>query len=105
MGIIGTESQFRKKIVRKLKLYPLILIFCQIPCTTYRIYTMFNEISEVPLVLIVSSGVGICINGFFNALIYGFTGAVKKEIRKKVIGNSTSSNSVMTDVLREDLTI
>lgn len=110
-----------KSLNKKLTYYPIILIFCFLP---YTIKAML-ELNEVWIVveyeveLTVIAGVFRSLNGFLNALVYGFTKKVRgllrewrirklgcKEIKQKdFMYNETIQGSQCTlfsDVSRED---
>lgn len=71
-----TEEEFtRRQLVRKLFFYPLVLIICQTPVTITRIHDYVETNPKFELVLI--SGIGICINGLLNAIVYGCNKSVK----------------------------
>jgi len=67
-------------VLKKLMLYPLILILCQTPVTIYRVLAFFITNKEITLLAIIS-GILAIMNGFFNAIIYGFTPGVRSAIK------------------------
>ena len=72
----------KKGFVRKLKLYPLILILCYLPFTVKQALEMTSvRRVEYMYVLTLISGVMRCLHGICNAVVYGFTGKIRKRIR------------------------
>ena len=71
----------KKGFVRKLKLYPLILILCYLPFTVKQILEM-TSVSRVEYLYVFTlvSGVMRCLHGICNAVVYGFTEKVRKRI-------------------------
>ena len=67
------------KLVRRLRLYPGILIVCYTFPTINRIYQIITEGKTwAPLVLV--SGFTMCITGFLNAIVYGLTDTVRERL-------------------------
>ncbi|CAG9324120.1 GCR1_3 [Blepharisma stoltei] len=91
----SNEVKMKRKLALKLKMYPIVLFLCQIPPAIYRIWEIAIENSSdksVPFVLILISGIGLSINGFLNSIVYGFTGSVRNELRKKIFGKKKPSH-------------
>jgi hypothetical protein len=67
------------KLVRRLKLYPGILIVCYTLPTVNRIYQIIAYgYTWEPLVIV--SGGTMCITGFLNAIVYGLTDTVRERL-------------------------
>jgi len=67
------------KLVRRLRLYPGILIVCYTLPTVNRIYEMFTH--GYPLIpLAVLSGGTMCMCGFLNSIVYGLTDTVRERL-------------------------
>lgn len=67
------------KLVRRLRLYPGILIVCYTLPTVNRIYQSITYGSSwTPLVIL--SGGTMCITGFLNAIVYGLTDTVRERL-------------------------
>jgi len=105
------EALLRKKLVRKLKLYPLVLLICQTPISIYRVFSSIQhwtgELYEDPtLVIIILGGVSLCSHGFLNSLVYGFTGAVRKKIKQFICRKkrTPTEDSMMYEILKDDST-
>ena len=81
LHLISEEPGLSSRILKKLMMYPLILIVCFLPLTAARIYEFFNP-DDPYMWLTIVSGVFFSINGFLNAILYGFTDMVRKEIFK-----------------------
>ena len=75
-----------KKFLSRLRLYPFILILCFGPSFAHRIYYIVGGSDNSNLDLI--SGSLNALYGFFNTLVYGFTGKVRKSI-KSVFSNKS----------------
>lgn len=74
-------DQSAARLVSRLKLYPMILIGCYFLPTINRIYQIAaHGCSWTPLV--VASGGTMCLCGFFNAIVYGFTDSVKEKLMR-----------------------
>mmetsp|Transcript_24361 Transcript_24361/g.61628 ORF Transcript_24361/g.61628 Transcript_24361/m.61628 type:complete len:486 (-) Transcript_24361:84-1541(-) len=73
----------QKKAVKKLVLFPPILLFCFIPPTAFRLYTLFYP-SSPPLQWFSAVAIGCAsCQGVLNALAYGMNENVRKEIRAR----------------------
>ena len=68
-----------QKILTKMKIYPVILIFLQLPLIVIR----FISFSVTPHYSgMAVAGAALSLNGFANAIAYGFTQEVKKVLAK-----------------------
>lgn len=65
-----------KSIIRKLRMYPILLIVSFTPVTILRIFETINQSHSENLVII--SGIFTCLNGFLNAMVYGCTRQVRE---------------------------
>ena len=77
-NIMGDHTQ-HKMLMRRLSLYPLILVITYIPISFKRITEIFDP-SDVPFWLTCLAAIGISLTGFCNAIVYGLTGPVKNAL-------------------------
>ena len=77
--ILEYRSQNRI-LMRRLSMYPIILVIMYIPISIVRISEIFNG-QPMPFWLICVAAAGISLTGFANAIVYGFTGPVKNALR------------------------
>lgn len=76
------EDSVKLKLNRKLKFYPLVLIFCYLPYSvkagleTFGVFAAEVELSSL-------AAVCRCLHGFLNFTLYGLTNPVKKIFRKR----------------------
>ncbi|KRX05248.1 hypothetical protein PPERSA_00549 [Pseudocohnilembus persalinus] len=77
--VVDQESD-QLQFVKNLMYYPFILVICWIFGTFNRIYVFFDDEIEIVSALHLFFG-GLM--GFFNALVYGFSGQAKKIIKDK----------------------
>lgn len=87
--------EIRDNLIRRLKFYPLVLVFCYTPVTVKRVYD-FIDPEEANLALALASASTMCLNGFLNALVYGLTDSVKEAIQQCFVPRSRS-NSLLSD--------
>jgi Slime mold cyclic AMP receptor len=74
----GVDCEITKKLLSRLKMYPIVLIICFTPGLFRRIYYIFYE-DTCYLNLFVGS---LCaLYGFFNAIAYGMTRKVRSSLR------------------------
>lgn len=74
-----------ESMIRKLKMYPIILIVSFLPATFLRILQCFSEGSYEEIVIFAS--IFICLHGFFNSIVYGCT----KNVRSTLAGKKSKS--------------
>ena len=68
-----------EKMILKLRLYPLILFFSQLPVVIIR----FMSFSITPgWYMVLIAGIGIGLNGFLNSIVYGLTQEIQNELEK-----------------------
>ncbi|CAG9320174.1 unnamed protein product [Blepharisma stoltei] len=84
MDDVSSDNRTRHLILNRLRLYPFILVFCQVPVTIHRIYAFFDYNELAMFILAICAGFFLLINGFLNAFVYGFTDSVKQSIRKRL---------------------
>ena len=75
-----SRKEVSEKMILKLRLYPLILFFSQLPVIVIRFMSFFRTEPEWYIVLI--AGTGTSLNGFLNSIVYGLTQEIKHEIFK-----------------------
>lgn len=68
--ILTFERELRAIYIRKLRLFPLALLFAFVPECFYRLYTILTLQQEIWYLTLASNCFGALI-GFFNALVYG----------------------------------
>lgn len=76
---ISKNKKIVKKLMGRLKMYPLILLLAFGPSMFHRIYIIIYSNSNYYVDLI--SGCMAALYGFFNALVYGLTSKVKKNLK------------------------
>ena len=91
-GLSTFHDDLKRKIVLKMRLYPIILFLCQIPCAVLRILTIWYHPAWYFAAI---AGAGLSINGMANAMVYGVTQDVRNKL-KKVFKAGTQS-----DILQE----
>lgn len=70
----------RKKLMKRMVYYPLIIGLCVLPAGINRVANIFNkEIKELEIL----AGVAQCLMGFGNCIVYGFTDNFKKRLKSK----------------------
>ena len=79
-NLLGSDTQLAQKLVQKLRMYPLILIFCYTLPTINRIYD-FIQPHNMNFWLTFTAGVVMCLAGLLNAVVYGFTDTVRTRIK------------------------
>ena len=70
-----------KPLIRKLRMYPILLIISFTPVTILRFLESIQEQSPVELIMI--SGVFTCLNGFLNFMVYGCTQQVREAVFRR----------------------
>ena len=78
-SMLREKMKLMKKLLKRLKMYPIVLIICFGPSLVHRIYYLSNG-DDNPLLNLISA----CFNalyGFCNAIVYGFTGRVRKSVK------------------------
>lgn len=91
------KEEFCELSLKRLKLFPMILIFCVFPMTLVRILQMFDIfLGELQYI----ADVTWCLHGFFNSIAYGMSPAVlqylKLSICKKKIELENNSFEQLT---------
>ena len=85
-----------KKLVTRLKLYPVSLVFCFGLAGVHRIYYVLGNPTNDTFDII--SGCIVSLYGFFNSMIYGLTKSVRKSIKKTfthlLFSNENSSSLI-----------
>jgi hypothetical protein len=77
----------------RLKLYPFMLLVCHIPVTVHRVLGIFHEDNENQVWLSsMLASFFLILSGFLNAVVYGLTDRVKKELQTLVYQSSESSD-------------
>ncbi|KAL4502394.1 hypothetical protein ABPG72_011981 [Tetrahymena utriculariae] len=90
-------SKQHKQIIRKLTLYPLIMVICYLFATINRVYQFFeeNEIEAIAYLHMSLAG----LQGFFNSLVYGFNKQIKSKICKSCITQKKKDKQPEKDVV------
>ena len=89
-------AHVRDTLIRRLRFYPLVLIICYAPVTIKRIYD-FIDPEEGNLSLGLISACMMCLNGLFNAIVYGFTDSVKYALLQCFLPSRSRSASVISE--------
>ena len=79
-GAIIEYQQTNHAMIKRLSLYPVVLIVCYLPITIKRT----SEIDDgdfLPFWFTCVSAFGISITGFVNSVVYGMSGPVRDEIK------------------------
>ena len=90
VNLLGSDSELAQKLIQKLRMYPLILIFCYTLATINRIYD-FCQPKSINFWLAFLAGVMMCLSGLLNAVVYGLTDTVRLRIKVWVRGSSDNS--------------
>jgi hypothetical protein len=78
-GLSTFHDDLKRKIIVKMRLYPVVLFICQIPCVALRITAIWN----IPAWYFAAiAGAGLSINGMVNAMVYGVTQDVRNKMKK-----------------------
>ena len=88
------EAENIDELLHKLKIYPIVSIICFLPITSYRLYEYYNGDNYV---FVMCGGIILCLNGFFNTVIYGLNKHVRNIIKSKIYSKTRSSKSVELD--------
>ena len=95
------DDDFNKNlIVRRLFLYPIMLLVCHLPISFHRTLGFFDIVSgQLVWISAVVSGIFLIFSGFLNALVYGLTDRVKRELQKilETPDQSSSSHSPLSE--------
>lgn len=85
----GEAATIRRKISKKISMYPLIIIICYLPFTIKGIIEIGSDIkkSEYEYSSTIITNVIRCLIGLFNALAYG----LNKDVTRKIFGSRMSS--------------
>ena len=78
-SLLGSDLQLAQKLIQKLRMYPLILIFCYSVATINRVYDFFSPSMNFWLAFIAAVIMSLC--GLLNAVVYGFTDTVRLRIK------------------------
>lgn len=80
LALVLGENETTNKLLKRLRLYPMILIGCYTLATVNRVYqSIYRGKDWFPLTI---AAVGImCLSGFFNAIVYGLTDTVKERLQ------------------------
>lgn len=78
-GLSTFHDDLKRKIIIKMRLYPIVLFICQIPCVVLRIITIWNQPTWYFAAI---AGAGLSINGMINAMVYGVTQDVRNKMKK-----------------------
>lgn len=76
---LDKNSKVVKKLLSRLKMYPVVLVICFGPSLVHRFYYLMNGSDSTVLNII--SGCLSALYGLGNMIVYGFTGKVRKSLR------------------------
>lgn len=91
------NSYVKNSLTRKLKLYPIILVVCQLPIIFVR-FSSFGLTLDWHYVAV--AGAASSIHGFFNSIAYGLTYEVKAKLK---IIQRKPSNFILTEKYIEEV--
>ena len=75
------DDRYRKlKLIKRLRFYPIILVFCWTAGTIHRLYSLANPEEPLLWMAILTILFG-SLQGLLNAIVYGFSGPVKEVIK------------------------
>jgi len=86
------NTEHTNQIIKKLRMYPIILAFTWLPASINRIVAIFDPDHPSLILTCVSLGLVAGI-GFFNVIAYGFTQAVRSVICKQCFKYSITSEA------------
>lgn len=75
------EDRLRKKLMKRMIYYPLVLLICVTPAGIYRIFENVKLGNSTVLAIIAADSQ--CLLGFGNVIVYGFTENLKKKVKLK----------------------
>lgn len=87
VGLLGSDVEMAQKLIQKLRMYPLILIFCYTLATINRVYDFFSP-THLNFWLTFFSAVIMSLCGLLNAVVYGFTDTVRMRLKQWFQGSS-----------------
>ena len=97
VGLLGSDTQMAQRLIQKLRMYPLILIFCYTLATINRLYDFFAP-NNMNFWLTFCAGVIMSLCGLLNAVVYGFTDTVRSRIKHWFQGNSAHEISATASI-------
>lgn len=71
----------KKKLMKRLVYYPMVLIICIIPAAVHRIILSTGKENNTYVAILAADFQ--CLLGFGNCVVYGFTDNLKKKLKKK----------------------
>jgi hypothetical protein len=104
---MSADFYIRKALMRRLMAYPIILIICYSVVTIKRIEDVVNP-NEHNLALTLTAWIFQCMIGLLNALVYGYSEAVKERLcrcDKKERSYSNYSDDVLDLARRHSVSI
>ncbi|OMJ67236.1 hypothetical protein SteCoe_35654 [Stentor coeruleus] len=81
--------------IKRLRIYPLILVLCYLPATIERTFEMVSYGDSI--IMIIMMGVGDGLLGLANAICYGFTDHVKNYVFEKFCKKKNLSTHELLD--------
>lgn len=93
---VTAEDIYLEEVIKRLRIYPLVLMICMVPTSLNRIYDTFNPDSPSFELTCIAFGILSCM-GLFNAIVYGLTPSVKYSIIS-ALSNSSSYTEYETDL-------
>lgn len=98
---LSQNSELVKKVMNRIKWYPIILMICFGPSLVHRIYYSIEKEDNM-WVNLISASMG-ALYGFVNAIVYGMTTKVRivirTELRKLFSSNKDQRNSGSTNLI------
>ena len=82
-GSVAELHVIKRKVFKRMMLYPLVLLICFIPAAIHRFsHDLLINDNSGPIDM--TSMLGSCLYGFFNSIVYGCTQTVRKKIISKI---------------------
>ena len=72
------EEEFVRKLINKLKLYPIVQVISFLPATVNRIYNIVSDKENFYLLMV--QGIFDAITGLMFAFVFGFNNQVRKSL-------------------------
>ncbi|CAG9313294.1 unnamed protein product [Blepharisma stoltei] len=101
IGNVSEQQQMRKQLMRRLVMYPIILVICFTPVTISRVWEIFVDCP--PREMSVISGFFTCINGLLNALVYGMTKSVRESLKSWIFRERGENTEVMMESIKDSV--
>lgn len=79
------DENIRRKLMKRMIYYPLVIIICIFPAICLRITTLISQQDEYKYKWLEALSADFqCFIGFANCLVYGLTDNLKKKVKSKL---------------------